>query len=76
MTSVLLKEACDVFFGAGRPSERRAIIHQLPGHNERVPASKLTVVPLAVMINSKTANTINITNYRYTKGFIHFSKPH
>lgn len=55
MNSALLEEACDVFFGAGRPSKRRAVIHQLSGHNERVPPFQLTVIPLAVMMNSKTA---------------------
>lgn len=55
MNSVLLEEACDVFFGAGRPSERRAVIHQLPGHDERVPPLQLAVVSLAVVMNPKAA---------------------
>lgn len=53
--SALLKEACDVFFGAGRPSEGRAVIHQLSGHDERVPPFQLTVIALAIMMNSKAA---------------------
>lgn len=55
MNSALLEEACDVFFGAGRPSERRAVIHQLSGHDERVPPLQLTVITLAVMMNPKAA---------------------
>lgn len=53
MNSALLKKACDVFFGAGRPSERRAVIHQLSGHDERVPPLQLTVITLAVMMDPK-----------------------
>lgn len=59
MNSALLKEACDVFFGAGRPSERWAVVNQLSGHDERVPPSQLTVIPMAVMVNSKTAFKYN-----------------
>lgn len=55
MNSDILEEACDVFFGAGRPSERRAVVHQLSGHDERVPPFQLAVVPLAIMMNSKAA---------------------
>lgn len=55
MNSALLEEACDVFFGAGGPSERRAVIHQLSGHDERVPPFQLAVITLAVMMNSKAA---------------------
>lgn len=53
--SALLEEACDVVFGAGGPRERRAVVHQLSGHDERVFPLQLAVVPLAVMINPKTA---------------------
>lgn len=55
MNSALLKEACDVLFGAGRPSERRAVVHQLPWHDERVPPVQLAVVTLAVVMNPKAA---------------------
>lgn len=54
MNSALLEEARDVFFGAGRPSERRAVVHQLSGHDERVPPLQLAVVPLTVVMDSKT----------------------
>ena len=53
MNSALLEETCDVVLGAGRPSERRAVVHQLSGHDERVPPLQLTVVALAVMMDPK-----------------------
>lgn len=52
---VLLQEACDVLFGAGRPGERGAVVHQLSGHDERVLPFQLAVVPLAVVMNPKAA---------------------
>lgn len=55
MNPALLEEARDVILGAGRPGERRAVVHQLSGHDERVPPLKLTVIPLAVMLNSEAA---------------------
>lgn len=55
MDSDLLEEARDVFFGAGRPGERRAVVHELSGHDERVPAFQLAVVALAVVMNPKAA---------------------
>lgn len=51
--SALLKKTRDVFFGAGRPSERRTVIHQLSGHDERMPPLQLTVITLAVMMDPK-----------------------
>lgn len=51
----LLEEARDVILGAGGPSERGAVVHQLPGHDERVPPFQLAVVPLAVVMDSKAA---------------------
>lgn len=48
-----LQKSRDVFFGAGGPGERRAVVHQLPGHDERVSPLQLAVVPLAVMMNSE-----------------------
>lgn len=51
INSALLQEACDVFLGAGGPSERRAVVHQLSGHDERMPPLQLTVVPLAVVMD-------------------------
>lgn len=51
----LLQEACDVFLGAGGPGERGAVVHQLSGHDERVPPLQLAVIPLTVMMDSKAA---------------------
>lgn len=53
MNAALLEEACDVVFGAGGPGERRAVVHQLSGHDERVPPLQLAVIPLTVMMDSK-----------------------
>lgn len=55
MNLALLEEPCDVFFGAGRPSERRAVVHQLSGHDERVPPLQLAVISLAIVMNPKAA---------------------
>lgn len=63
MNAALLEEACDVFFGAGGPSERRAVVHQLSGHDEWVPPFQLTVIPLTVVMNSKAAFKHNTTHY-------------
>lgn len=53
MNSALLQKTCDVFFGAGGPSERRAVVHQLSGHDERVSPLQLTVISLTVMMDPK-----------------------
>jgi len=51
----LLEEASDVFFGAGGPGERRAVVHQLSGHDERVPPLQLAVIPLTIVIDPEAA---------------------
>lgn len=62
-TSDLLQKPRDVFFGAGGPGERRAVVHQLPGHDERVSPLQLAVVALAVVMDPEAAwrtSTISI----------------
>lgn len=54
---VLLQETGDVLFGAGRPREGRAVVHELPGHDERVPPLQLAIVALTVVMNPKAAAT-------------------
>lgn len=57
MCGVLLQEARDVLLGAGGPCEGRAVVHELPGHDERVPPLQLAVVALAVVMDPKAAFT-------------------
>lgn len=54
---VLLQETGDVLFGAGRPGEGGAVVHELPGHDERVPPLQLAVVALPVVMNPKAVVT-------------------
>lgn len=65
---VLLQETSDVLFGAGRPREGGAVVHELPGHDERVPPLQLAVVALPVVMNPKAVVTPQLITTPQTKG--------
>lgn len=65
---VLLQETRDVLFGAGRPREGGAVVHELPGHDERVPPLQLAVVALPVVMNPKTVVTPQLIKTSQTNG--------